>query len=75
MAGTTAAELLLDKVTATPPAGATALSATVPVAPFPPVTAEGDTETEVNIARPAAGGSTVNMAATELMEVAVIVTV
>jgi hypothetical protein len=42
--GTPAAELLLDRLTCIPPAGAGAAIVTVPVAPWPPVTEEGEIE-------------------------------
>lgn len=43
-AGTVAAALLLDNPTCTPPDGAADASVTVPVAPWPAVTDEGETE-------------------------------
>jgi hypothetical protein len=44
-AGTTAAALLLARVTAAPPVGATASRVTVPVEPVPPTTLAGAMET------------------------------
>src|SRR2546430_8209717 len=41
LAGTTAAGLLLERVTCAPPAGAGAFSVTVPAEGFPPVTLAG----------------------------------
>jgi len=41
LAGTVAAELLLDSVTTTPPTGAAELSVTVPVEVLPPTTLVG----------------------------------
>jgi hypothetical protein len=49
-AGTEAEALLLDKVTTAPPAGAAAVSVTVPVLLVPPVTAVGLTETADSVA-------------------------
>lgn len=46
LAGTLAEELLLDNATETPPVGAAALSATVPVEELPPVTDAGLSDTE-----------------------------
>jgi len=43
-AGTLAAALLLDNPTDTPPEGAAEANVTVPVAPWPLVTVEGETE-------------------------------
>jgi len=48
-AGTTAAALLLDSATATPPAGAGPSSITVPVEDAPPVTLDGETEIPVRV--------------------------
>jgi hypothetical protein len=45
LTGTGAAELLLDKVTTAPPAGAAELSVTVPVDALPPTTLVGFSET------------------------------
>src|SRR2546428_13830632 len=53
LAGTEAAELLLDSVTCAPPAGAGPPSVTVPVAGLPPVTPGGLTASGD---RPAAAG-------------------
>jgi hypothetical protein len=51
LAGTEAAALLLERVTAAPPAGAAASSVTVPVAPLtPPTTLVGLKEREVRVA-------------------------
>ena len=44
LAGTVAAALLLERVTVTPPVGATPLRVTVPVAEVPPVTLAGETD-------------------------------
>jgi hypothetical protein len=44
--GTLAAELLLERETCAPPAGAAPLSVTVPVEEFPPVTLVGFSESE-----------------------------
>src|SRR3989442_10376800 len=52
LAGTEAAELLLDSVTCAPPAGAGPSSVTVPVELLPPVTVVGLSASEE---RPAAG--------------------
>lgn len=55
LAGTvTAAVLLLDTDTTAPPAGAADVNVTVPVDPVPPVTLDGFTATDVNVAGPAA---------------------
>jgi len=48
LAGTTADELLVDKLTEAPPVGAAALRVTVPVEELPPVTLLGLSETEFN---------------------------
>ena len=45
LAGTVATVLLLESDTANPPAGAAAVSVTVPCDPFPPTTEDGLTET------------------------------
>jgi len=65
---------LLDRFTATPPAGAAATSDTIPVLLLPPVTAEGDTETAASVPRLAGGGLRVSVVLTELVELAVSVT-
>ena len=49
-AGTVAAALLLLSVTTAPPAGAWAVSVTVPVEPVPPTTDAGFTLTELSAA-------------------------
>jgi len=67
--------LLLDRLTATPPAGAAAARTTVPVVKLPPGTVEGDTETAVRVAKLAGGGLSVKAVVTELVEMAVMVTV
>jgi len=58
LGGTVAAALLLDSVTEAPPAGAAALSVTVPPADVPLVTLAGLTVTEDTCA--AAGGAVMN---------------
>ena len=58
LAGTVAAVLLLESVTASPPAGAALVSVTVPCEAVPPVTLVGFTDT----AESEAGGDTVNTA-------------
>ena len=59
LAGTAAADvLLLERVTATPPAGAAPLRVTVPVEGLPPVTLVGFRETEDRVT----AGVTVNAA-------------
>ena len=57
LAGTTAAELLVESVTCAPPAGAGAFSVTVPVEGLPPVTLVGLTVSDETI-----GGITVSEA-------------
>ncbi len=57
--GTVAAALSLLSVTTAPPVGAAAVSVTVPVELFPPITEDGFTLTEL---RAAGIGSTVNTA-------------
>jgi hypothetical protein len=54
--GTDAAGFALVKLTTAPLAGAAPVSATVPVADWPPVTIEGPTLTEFKTAGPAIGG-------------------
>ncbi|OLE15560.1 MAG: hypothetical protein AUI36_37980 [Cyanobacteria bacterium 13_1_40CM_2_61_4] len=49
LAGTVAAELLLDSVTCAPPAGAGPLRVTVPVAEFPPMTLGGLTASDTSV--------------------------
>src|SRR6185295_928021 len=56
-AGTVAALPLLESVTAAPPAGAAALSVTVPVADAPPETLEGETARVDSVAVPGGGGA------------------
>jgi len=75
IAGTMAAGLLLDRLTAAPPAGATVANVTVPMLPVPPVTVEGDAEMLASVARLAGGGLTVSVVLTELIELAAIVAV
>jgi hypothetical protein len=55
-AGTKAAGFALERLTTAPPAGAVPVSATVPVADWPPVTAEGFTLTELSTVDPPAEG-------------------
>ena len=55
LAGTTAAGLLLERVTCAPPAGAGAFSVTVPVEGLPPVTLVG-----LTVSDEAIGGITVS---------------
>ena len=59
LAGTVAAASLLERLTSAPPVGAAAVSVTVPVDEFPPVTVAGDT---LIADRAAPGGITVNVA-------------
>ena len=49
LAGTVAAALLLDSVTAAPPVGAAPLNVTVPVEELPPTTVAGLTETDTRL--------------------------
>jgi len=66
---------LADKLTCTPPAGAVAVSVTVPVAPWPPVTAAGEIDKlAITPDWPAGLGFTVSVAETELAAEAVMVT-
>jgi hypothetical protein len=79
-AGTVAAGLSLERLTGTPPAGADALSVTVPVAPCPPVTLGGEMVrlTMVPVFPPPPppfDGLMVRFADMELADVAVIVAV
>lgn len=55
--GTAAALPLLESMTAAPPAGAAALSVTVPVADAPPETLEGETARVDSVAVPGGGGA------------------
>jgi hypothetical protein len=71
--GTVAAALLLERVTRMPPAGAGALSVTVPVEPDPPVTVEGARPTLPILPGPAVGALMVKPAVAEFAEVAVMV--
>ena len=50
-AGTVTAALPVERSTTTPPAGATEVNVTVPVADCPPVTLDGLTPTELSAAR------------------------
>jgi hypothetical protein len=68
--GTDALPLVLERVTWVPPVGAVPPSVTVPVAPWPPATALGDTVRALTCS-----GVTVKLAVTGLFRVAVIVTV
>src|SRR2546422_11105360 len=56
LAGTVAAALLLESVTPNPPAGAAAVSVTVPCAETPPVTLVGLTDTAESDAAAGGGG-------------------
>jgi hypothetical protein len=69
--GTPAVGLLLARLTETPPAGAGALMVTVPVAPWPPVTAGGEMVRPVMV--PELPGLMVNPADTVLADIAVMV--
>jgi hypothetical protein len=61
--GTVAAALLLDSVTAAPPAGAAPLNVTVPVDAFPPATLVGLSESAESVTGAGApGGFTVSTA-------------
>ena len=60
LAGTVAAETLLERVTCAPPEGAAPLSVTVPVEGDPPVTLVGLSATEDSVAE--LGGVTVSEA-------------
>ena len=72
LAGTVAGALLLARFTSTPPAAAGAASVTVPMELCPPVTVVGFRLTKDSDAVPALAGFTVNEAAAEFAEVAVI---
>ena len=65
LAGTVAAVLLLDRETASPPAGAVAVRVTVPCAAVPPLTLDGFTDTAESAAG-VAGGVTVSSAVREM---------
>ena len=57
LAGTVAVDvLLLERETAAPPLGAAALSVTVPVEVYPPVTLVGLSATDESVAPPPTGG-------------------
>jgi hypothetical protein len=75
-AGTVAAELLLARFTDAPPVAAGCASVTVPVAPCPPDTVLGEMANPLMSAGCApAGGFTVNVAACEFADVAVMTAV
>ena len=75
LAPTDAAGLLLESPTRTPPAGAGALSVTVPEEVPPPVTVMGNRETLPILPWPAEEGLMVKPAEAELVEDAVMVAV